>query len=122
MSWRDAPLYVQSRDLAAWVMERAARWTGAEGDRLGRDTHAAARDLVEACALALTFPARRGDWLEAADVAALRLRERLRLAALLGLLSRRQLRFVDGRLAEVGRMIGGWRKRHARRARGPPDT
>lgn len=61
--------------------------------------------------LALTFPASRSRHLEAADEAVVRLRELLRLAQELGLISPGGLRYASGRLLVIGRMIGGWRKR-----------
>ena len=122
MSWRDAPLYIHATDLAQWCVQRASGWSGPLGDRLGRDLHAAALELVDQVALALTFPSDRAAHLAAADATVVRLRERLRLAQCVGLLSADQHRFACERLAEAGRMIGGWRKRLDRRAREPPGA
>lgn len=108
MSWRDAPLYVEAHDLARWLLERAATWE--DGEPAHRVAGSAC-DLLEAVALALTFPARRAEHLEAADGAIVRLRCQLRLARELGLLSPGGQRFAAGRLLAIGRMVGGWRKR-----------
>ena len=107
MSWRDAPLYVEAADLARYVMERASAWTGASAAALGAAVTDAAMSLVEAVALALTFPDTRAAHLVDADEAVVRLRERLRLAQTLGLLSPGALRHAAGRLQVIGRMIGG---------------
>ncbi len=110
MSWRDAPLYVEAHDLAAWVLERTGGWR-VEAAALAGATSAAACDLVTATSLALTFPDRRAVHLEQADESIVRLRTLLRLARRLGWLSAGGLRFAAGRLRAIGRMVGGWRKR-----------
>ena len=109
MSWRDAPLYVESHDLARWLLERTSTWSNSSvlGRRIGRT----ACELVESVALALTFPTRRAGHLEAADGALVRLRCLLRLAQESGQLSAGGLRYAAGRLQAAGRMVGGWRKR-----------
>ncbi len=114
MSWRDAPLYVEAFDLSRWVAERAATWPHRP---LARLATASACELVSAVSLALTFPARRPRHLETADENIVRLRALLRLAAALGCLSAGGLRYATGRLAAIGRMVGGWRKRLERSAR-----
>lgn len=110
MSWRDAPLYVETHDLAVWTLRHAQSWTQDEG-RLASRVQEHAVVLVCAVALALTFPATRRKHLRRADETIVRLRMELRLAGALGLLSARQLRFAGGRLRVIGKMLGGWRKR-----------
>jgi hypothetical protein len=119
MSWRDAPLYVHAHDLARWVLERTGGWGEPEaaGGPLQLQVAAAACDLLTGASLALTFPATRPRHLEQADEAIVRLRVLLRLARDLGLLSAGGTRYATGRLSEIGRMIGGWRKRVDRSAR-----
>ena len=65
-------------------------------------------------------PEVRAAQLQAADEAVVRLRERLRLAGALGLLSPGALRQLTGQLSTIGRMIGGWRRRLGPHARAPP--
>ncbi|MCP4990137.1 MAG: hypothetical protein GY928_30095 [Colwellia sp.] len=111
MSWRDAPLYVEADDLAAWVLEQTHRWPPEVGEHLAPLAARAGCDLVCAVALALTFPARRAEHLEQADEGIVRLRTLLRLARRQHLLSPGGLRHASGRLRAIGRMVGGWRKR-----------
>ncbi len=117
MSWKDAPLYVETHDLACWVLQRAHSWPQRGDDQLSRLAAGAACELVISVSLALTFPPTRADHLECADHAIVRLRTLLRLAGQLELLSAGGLRFASGRLREIGRMVGGWRKRVARTSR-----
>lgn len=110
MSWRDAPLYIEAHDVARWVSERALGFPAAAAPVGGRLVQTAG-DLLDAVALALTFPDTRGGHLRAADEAIACLRVQLRLARDLGLVSAGGVRHVAARLAVAGRMIGGWRKR-----------
>ncbi len=118
MSWRDAPLYVEAFDLTRWVAERADTWPHRPLARLATGS---ACELVSAVSLALTFPASRSRHLEAADESIVRLRTHLRLAGGLGCLSAGGLRYAAGRLAAIGRMVGGWRKRLRRAPRRSDD-
>ena len=114
MNAHRAPLYVETHDLARWVAERAGDWKGAHAHQLGARIVGAASDLAVAAARALTCPATRRRDLQNADEAIVRLRTLLRLARDLGLLTRGGTRFAQGRLREIGRMVGGWRKTVAR--------
>ena len=116
MSWRDAPLWVEAHDLARWVIERVDSWPQERASHLGPLLSEGACELVEATALVLTFPKTRGAALCAADRAIVRLRSRLRLAKELTLISPGGLRFAEGRLRAIGKMVGGWQKRWNRRA------
>ncbi len=120
MSWRDAPLYVEAHDLSRWLLERARAWDSPNDSLLGRRMTSHTCEVVEKVALALTFPATRAQHLEAVDHRVVTLRMQLRLAVDLGLLSAGAHRYAAGRLDAVGRMLGGWRKRLARRRSGQP--
>lgn len=111
MSWHDAPLYVEAHDLASWIVARAALWREPGGGLLAPRIAGAACELLDAVALALTFPAVRAAYLERADASIVVLRVELRLAEELGIFSARGLRFACERLRAIGRMVGGWRKR-----------
>jgi len=121
MSWRDAPLYVRSQDLARWILERVLSWPDAAQQVLGAPLAQSAQSLVCAVARALTFPLERTRHLQVADHAIIDTRIRLRLARDAGLLSAGGHRYAAGELLAIGRMLGGWKKRHARRTI-PPDS
>jgi hypothetical protein len=111
MSWRDAPLYVEAHDLAAWLLARTASWDRSGAACLAPRIANASCELVESIALALTFPPTRRSHLERADASIVVLRTELRLARALEIVSARRLRFACERLRTIGRMVGGWRKR-----------
>lgn len=111
MSWRDAPLYVQAHDLTRWVLERAGSWKERGGEPLAGPVAEAVCELLGSLSLALTFPETRADHLQKADEALVRLRVLLRVARDLTLISPGGLRYAEGQLLAIGRMLGGWRKR-----------
>jgi len=124
VSWHGAPLYVAAHDLARDVSARTEGWEQrglplALSDRLV----GAALELLCTLGCALTFPASRAADLLAADRALVSLRLQLRIARELGALSPGGARHLEGRMLEIGRMIGGWRKRvqSARGRRTPGD-
>ncbi|NJL27689.1 MAG: hypothetical protein HC897_07205 [Thermoanaerobaculia bacterium] len=104
----EAPLFVRSYDLYSWLLDRFAE--ARSHPELGRAVLEHGRALLEAVALALA----RFDVAErliAADEHATVLRAHLRLASEKGLLTDRQLLHATGELRDIGRQIGGWRKR-----------
>ena len=119
MSWRDAPLYIEAHDLARWLLELAEGWP-VEAPLRSRLAGAAC-ELVEAIALALTFPLQRATCLQRADAAVVQIRVLLRLARDLALVSPGGVRFASERLRSIGRMVGGWRKRVERSSLPPAD-
>lgn len=105
---KEAPLFIHTYDLHSWLLDRLE----------SRDTHPALRaavldhsgKLLEAVSLALArFDT--ADRLIEADAHATLLRVHLRLASDKRLLDDRQLCHATRRLRDVGRQIGGWRKR-----------
>ena len=113
MSWQDAPLYVRAHDLARDLHRQLGH--GADLGGLGASLCADARRLLHCVSLALAFPNRRPVHQEEADEAILRLRTSLRLAADLDVLRAGGARQAQADLLDMGRMLGGWRKREARR-------
>ena len=121
--WSQAPLYVQSFDLARWLAEKAEDRRGGPHAALLAQASTAAAELLLAIGLALTFPSLRVRNLERADEQVVRARLLLRLACELGALSPGGLRHASNELDEIGRMIGGWRRsvRRRRGRRSPPQ-
>jgi hypothetical protein len=107
----EAPLYVRSHDLSRWVLERVMGWPDELRSVVGEALAAEARALVLSICLALTFPRERAERARDADDSVVRLRELLRLGRDLGALSASCHRYAQAELLEIGRMIGGWRKR-----------
>jgi len=115
MTWRRAPLYVRSHDLATWLLAEVSRWPRPEAGCSAGRVADAVQDLVVDVSIALTFPADRDDHRRAADRGVVRVRVLLRVAESLGYLTSRRMRFVCAELDTIGRMLGGW-GRSARRS------
>jgi len=120
--WRQAPIYPRAHDLAVWLLARTAGWSAPARAQVGAPLDAAARALVCALSLALTFPEERLRRVKEADRALVRLRVMLRMARDLDHLDARQARYAHDELLIVGRMLGGWRKALRQRPPPAPDT
>lgn len=114
MSWRDAPLYVRVHDLARDLLGRMA-----EGPHAGLRHRIAieAQELLCEVSLALSFVDGRSAHQAAADRSITRLKVLVRLAEDLEVLTARGARHSGEQLVEIGRMMGGWRRKKS----GPPD-
>ena len=111
MSWRDAPLYVRVADLAQDLARRVDARPEDPYPHLRSQISDEALGLLRAVTLALSFPSSRASALEQADHRAASLRVLVVLGAELGVLSHGGARRAGEELAEIGRMIGGWRRR-----------
>ena len=109
MRWNEAPLYTRSYDLARYIIERSQRFPRNQRFILGARLQTAAFDLVVAIAQALQSRERRQDAIDRIDDALNQLRIGLRLCEDLGLLQTRQVQFASDEVANIGRMVGGWR-------------
>lgn len=102
---REAPLYVQSFDLARWLLA-SLKGPSVLVETLQRDALA----LLEHVVLALKGSDRELH-VERADERGALLRCRLMLARELALVDERQLLFLTKELDSIGRQLGGWMKR-----------
>ena len=107
---REAPLFAKTYDLVLWLDARTSAFPKHQRFGLAARIMGHAHDALEALTLALKgFD--KLDNVDRADRALALLRVQLRLATDLKLLRHRQLQFAIGRIEELGRMVGGWRKR-----------
>lgn len=113
----DSPIFARCDELVLWVLRATVRYPRHYRAALGKATQEAAlllqRDLVAA--------ARRRDQrsaLQAADEALHELRLLLRQGQALSLITPSQHAHVARLVDEVGRLLGGWRKKLAHAATG----
>ena len=116
MSWRDAPLYVRVHDLCRDLLVRVESGPSAPHSVLRERIACDALGLLTSVSCALAFPEGRASQQALADEHTNNLKVLLRLARDLGVLPERGFRHVSTELVEIGRMIGGWRRRRP----GPP--
>ncbi|MBN2494268.1 MAG: diversity-generating retroelement protein Avd [Deltaproteobacteria bacterium] len=110
MSDPSAPLFTRTYDLVLWLSERTESFPRSQRFGLAARIMAQAHGALESITLALRgFD--REDNVERADAALALLWVYLRLACDRKLVRRRQLGFAIERIEELGRMVGGWKKR-----------
>lgn len=105
---KEAPVFVRAYDLYSWLFDRLMRPDSPA--MIGEHVLEKARRLLEALVLALSRFDTHRRVIEADEQAAL-LRIHLRIAAEKEALSDRQLMHAMRELREIGRQIGGWRKK-----------
>lgn len=105
----ESPIFVRVYDLLLWLIPAVEKFPRSQRPVLGRAVQEAALALQEHLTTAGLSSAPL-EALERADVALALLRTRLRLCYDLRLLSPGQYEHVSRQVAEVGRLLGGWRK------------
>ena len=104
----EAPLFVRSYDLHSWLLDRLEQVDHHPEVRVA--VLASSRSLLENVSLALSGHATATRIAEADEDLVL-LRIHLRLAAEKRLIDQRRLLHANEQLRDIGRQIGGWRKR-----------
>ena len=112
----EMPIFTRSFDLIAWLLTATNHFPKAHRHTVTRRLLDAAFDLRERLEEAnLRSQMARLDRLALADEALGRVRVYIRLAANFGWLSGGQHEHVARMVAEIGRLLGGWRKATANR-------
>jgi hypothetical protein len=105
------PVFVRTHDFLLWLLPHTAKFPKAMRHTVTNRLECAALDLQGALALAnRRREAERLQALDEADAHLDRVRFLTRLVTELGWFSGRQYEFAAGKLAEIGRLVGGWRK------------
>lgn len=108
---QEMPIFTRSYDLLTWLLPATNHFPRAHRHGFTRRLLDAAFDLRERLEVAnLHQGAVRGEHLVEADEALARLRVYLRLAHHWAWWTDRQYAFVAEIVAEIGRLLGGWRK------------
>jgi len=105
----------QTYDLALWVVRKVEKFPRSYRFSVGDRMVARSLDLLETLVEA-AYSSDKRSALERANQSVNSLRYLLRLGVDLKLLAGDSQEFAAGRLEEIGRMIGGWRKAAARKA------
>jgi hypothetical protein len=106
----DSPIFVRTYDLLLWLIPAVEKFPRSQRPVLGRAVQEAALAL-QAHLTTAGLSQTPGSALEQADVALALLRARLRLCFDLRLLTPGQYEHAARQIAEVGRLLGGWRRR-----------
>ena len=105
------PVFVKTYDFLLWLLPHTARFPKAMRHTVTNRLEVAALDFQGALTQAnRTRDDRRFSFIEEADGHLDQLRFLVRLVTDLGWLSGRQYAFAAEKLAEIGRLVGGWRR------------
>lgn len=110
MAHADMPIFTRTFDLLAWLMPMSNHFPRAHRHTLTKRLLDAAFDLREEIEDANQSRVTRAERLAEADVALGKIRVYVRLAVRLGWLTTGQYEHASGMIAEIGRLLGGWRK------------
>lgn len=111
MAQQEMPIFVRTFDLLAWLLPATNHFPRTYRHSFTQRLLDAAFDLSEALQEAnLRYGQARSERLTRADESLDKLRHYLRLAARLGWLTSGQYEHVAAMVAEIGRLLGGWRK------------
>jgi hypothetical protein len=115
----ESPIFARTYDLLLWLIPQTLKFPRVHRFVLAERVQCTALDLQEHL-LDATVGSRTAIALERADVTLAKLRLYLRLCHDLELLNVGQYEHVSRMVAEIGRLLGGWRKRggHETRAEG----
>lgn len=108
----ESPIFVRTFDMLSWLLPMTNHFPRAHRHSFTQRLLDAAFDLRERLEEAVLRKGRaQAEQLRLADEALAKLRMYIRLAARWGWLSSGQYGHVAEMLAEIGRLLGGWRKK-----------
>ncbi len=119
-SRRESPLFSRLHDLLAWLLVATRRFPRDQRFALAQRIVDRAFALEDAL-IAASLAAHPLPDLIRGDAASIGLRRGIMLAFELGYLSDSQLKHVAGLHAEVGRLLGGWKRKVEGSARPAPN-
>jgi hypothetical protein len=109
---RQSPIFTRTYDLLLWLIPRTTKFPREQRFVLGKAVQETTLRFQEAL-IEAALAGKQGERqaLVRADVDLAKLRFYLRLCQDLGIINPRQYRHVAEMVAEVGRLLGGWRKK-----------
>ena len=105
----ESPLFVKTRDFAVWLLQHTSKFPRQYRHSLTERVENAALELLEALGEAAIV--KTDGSLEKADLRLWQVRQHLRIAQDLGLFPARVMEHAAGRMDELGRLIGGWKRK-----------
>ena len=109
---KESPIFSRTNDLLLWLLPQATKFPRSHRFGLGERVVRQALDFQEALITAgLTAGQARAERLNQADVQLALLRHWMRLCKELELLTLAQYEHISQMLVEIGRLLGGWKKK-----------
>lgn len=106
----ESPIFTRTHDLLLWLMQTTRKFPREQRFVLARRVQDQAFAFQDAIVAAGADPNNRARHLVTADAALIGLRKTLLLCHQMQLISDGQYRHASGMTAEVGRLLGGWKK------------
>ncbi len=107
---QESPIFSRTYDFILWLVPQANKFPRVHRFGLGERVVRQALDFQETLMKAGISKKERNRFLDEADVQLAILRQNLRLCKDLELLKLNQYEHVSRILAEIGRLLGGWKK------------
>ena len=105
---KESPIFAKTHDLLLWLIPRTLKFPREHRFSLVSRIQDATFNLQDHLLSAATDRRRQNQHLIAADISLNQLRQRLRLAHDLELLSDNRYRHVSEMTSEIGRLLGAW--------------
>ncbi|MEW5828233.1 MAG: diversity-generating retroelement protein Avd [Chloroflexota bacterium] len=107
---QESPIFTKTFDMLAWLLPAAQKFPREQRFVLAQRLQNAAFNFYEAITAA-SLSEQSGPHLQQADIELQRLRLYLRLSRRLQFFSPGQYQHAAGMIEEIGRLLGGWRKK-----------
>ena len=109
---KESPIFTKTFDLLAWLLPATLKFPREQRFVLAQRTQNAAFNFYEAITAA-SLSGQDHIHLQQADIELQRLRLYLRLCQRLAFFNKGQYEHVSLMLAEIGKLLGGWRKKRS---------
>jgi hypothetical protein len=109
---KESPLFVKTRDYIVWLFQHTAKFPRQYRHTLTERLECGALEFQRCLGAAALLKSE--DALSRAELELWQTRQLIRLAHDLGLLSARLLEYSAGKLEEIGKLLGAWRRKAAK--------
>ena len=112
-----SPLFVKTYDFLLWLIPLTLKFPKSQRFLLAERLSKMALDLYDLILAAVMEPEREGEWLDQSDRLLTKIRLYVRLSYDLRCISLGQLEHAARLMDEIGRLIGGWKRKRAKERR-----
>jgi len=106
-----SPVFVKTYDFLLWLIPLTLKYPKSQRFLLAERLSKMALDFYDAILNAVMEPECEGEWLDTADKLLTKIRLYLRLSYDLHCISLKQVEHATRRTDEIGRLIGGWKRK-----------
>lgn len=106
-----SPIFARTQALMLWLLQHTGKFPKSERFRLAKQLTDAAFSFHNQL-LALVYNPEKAEFFTKADIDLAKLRTFGRLSHEMSLTSTKQYEYFAGQVTEIGRLLGGWKKKH----------